>query len=730
MNALSSNSLAAPLTTIELMCAIWIYNRLLNGPKEQNGGPQAVLKGERHHMEALVAEIIQNFLDARQTDENGRPIKGRLVFRYASISKSCFENLQMDQVMAHHADCGDIIPHPSTFGASGTVRVLFIEDNGTGLTGSFMPDYDIENLSGAQRFLYSPCVTGGISAKAGNQSGRHGMGSGMLPNSSKWGMFFMSTARNDAEPFAIGMALSRQHYLNGKKYGASGSLLVPVSDDPMDGGMPLTGSMAERLHHDLGFTRPFNAPGTSICIVDPILDASDVRNLLGCVVTRQFASIHRGGGDIEIIDEDIGFERIVSDSSLLSFCNGGYVGDVLSDQTNGRRAAIERRLSCIPQAVRTIDITHGTEPIATATMSISDASPVFTPEAIKAICESVDMNGHAVIKIDVEMRRKSGELARGSALVGVMKAKGLTENFFFHVRDGIPFLPPITASGNRGTDSKRECYMGYVVAEGNEFAEAIGDCEDPSHTRLMVSYGEGKWKDAGRFITCFRDAPRLILSLLRNATRTTIDTTSLRSFFPVLAGPAKADMAGNDTTGENLASGLDAPGVTLLPHDKQPELPLPAPPRPAAPEFVAGKPQHYRRPPWILVERIEGVGVKISSQPGKLKPSYPVQLEAGVHMCALRKGNNPRSQREQSSPSTQAYKDTPDSPWNRADREMAQVFVDPRKSKNAPVPIYGQYPGYVRLERIYGDFEIIIEGYDVTREVEVDVVVYYAGDVE
>lgn len=452
---------------------MWTFRERARGEKIRNPiqGEFFATDAIRDPAQALVRESIQNSLDASTHDG---PVRMRFFLcrdndalkpsRIADYFSGSWE---------HYRAPGNGLREPPTRQTS--CDFLTIEDFGTkGLTGDVDQDQETPGVVNPF-FLFFRAE--GLSAKAGMELGRWGIGKFVFPRSSMASTHFGVTVRHDDKRrLLMGAATLKAHTVNSTQYTPDGlfgmkpdeGFVRPIADP----------RMIDAFSEVFGITRR-SEPGLSVVV--PFLDREIAfASILRAVVCDYFVPVVRGHLEVEVATptEKVILTTDTFDEVLAK--RGAEIGDdALRLASLARWASVEGAGQCIKLAM----------PEAGLAARWSEALvPEPSREEIRIALET---RKRVAVRAFVIVREK-GKEARTSHFDMYVEADELANGSPLFVREGI------VISDARGKRSRG--MRSLVLIEDRPLASLLGDSENPAHTqwqkessnfRHKYTYGPG-----------------------------------------------------------------------------------------------------------------------------------------------------------------------------------------------------------------------------------------------
>ena len=285
--------------------------------------------------DALVREVMQNSLDARDPESSG-PVRVRFAFSQAKEElKQDDARVYLDGLVEHldalnveHVNLSN--PHPS-------MQFLLVEDFGTrGLCGEPERDKDPVEGDGDQSFYYF-WRNIGRSGKSGTERGRWGLGKSVFPSASMINAFFGLTVRADGRCLLMGQATTKVHRLGDQEFVPEGYFHDTDTRVKSEWQMPFETpcAMVDRFRRDFGISRTTET-GLSVVVPYP-LDLYLPEDVLRSVIVHFFVPILKRELIVEVSDSD-GRANCVERSTIRA----------IAEQLDWEGQSKDRRHTCPP----------------------------------------------------------------------------------------------------------------------------------------------------------------------------------------------------------------------------------------------------------------------------------------------------------------------------------------------------------------------------------------------
>lgn len=440
----------------------WYFTQARPGDRARESQVEKFFRSDAlaNRAEAIVREGIQNSLDAA---EDGRHVHVRLVLGECTAAETAEKWARYGNGLADHAKApgsGHQLPDPPR--SDEQLRYLVFEDFGTtGLRGDpaqWWPE------DGQPNPFFNYFRAEGISDKAENARGRHGVGRLVFMFASRVRAMFGLTRRVErgtAGTLLMGTSVLRNHRLHGTPFLPDG--LFGVRDALQDQLVLPVGDPATIA----AFTRDFQLERreeTGLSIVVPWLHPEITREaILAAVLGGYFYPILQDKLSVDVVAAD-GYTDLITASSIDA---------VLATQP----ATIRERLELFVKLARTAQ--SPADPIELAPpppMNAQTWNDASIPElAQESIRDKLEQGQPVSLRVPVSVRSKTGGGPLDSTFnIHMERVSKAGEDRVLFIREGIVIsdVRPRRAAGIRA----------LVVIEAGPLAAFLGDSENPSHT--------------------------------------------------------------------------------------------------------------------------------------------------------------------------------------------------------------------------------------------------------
>lgn len=418
-------------------------------------------EGEYAGTDALVREVLQNAVDARQGDN---PVRVRLAVHEANNGPAAaklshfFARLKAPLATRQFEFDGQGVPRMPC-------RFLVVEDFGTrGLEGDTLLFHDPAPGDRTPQYFYWFWRNIGRSGKTGVDLGRWGLGKTVYRAASRVGCMFGFTIRqSDQRKLLMGQAVLHIHEHEGNEYKPEGYWCGSQNAD----GLPLPIEDALELEDFCREWRIVRATEPGLSVVVPFIpDELRADRLIQAVGVHFFTRILRGELEVEIA--------------------GPGIGEVKLDRA-GLSAACKKIIWDGPARTKR----HVAPPIEFARQCL-DNSPVFTTEVLgkERVPEITDEIFPEPILHDLRRRFSACELIGIRVRLSLPRRVGPPQEGYldaflqrtpdgqrcdsYYVREGMTITKLNSQAGKRGVQS-------LVLADSGPLAVLLGDTEGPAH---------------------------------------------------------------------------------------------------------------------------------------------------------------------------------------------------------------------------------------------------------
>lgn len=453
----------------------------------------------------LVSEASQNTLDAARARMSGS--RARLEFNLHAVTRNSLEPFGVSEVERHAAACDEHDIAKSM--PQDALKVLTFEDRSGGVDGDPRAGADFSTPLG--RYTFS--IGSGVTGKAGQDNGRHGLGSGSGAIISKSRCMYFTSTRMDGSTIASGRASLATHRIDGVYYSSEARLGV-VEDVSGEWQGILEADDADILHLELGFSRPLDAPGLSCAVIDPV-DGINGYSLVAGVLAWQFLQVARGEIEFRVVDETAGIDVQISAETIDAV--------IASELFRATQHAVRNKgkpgqLQCILEDLPSILAFVRGQPSAETFPSVAlDGLQAAVPGLRKQWFEGRGVG----VSFRVAGIHSVNGPASGSVSTWVKPLKSGVPGYDVHVRDSIVNIKK--AAGR----------YSLTVSAGDACSVLLGDSEDPSHMTYTQPYARKRgWTKFAEVLGTFKDAPA-ILQAAMSGDASKGDRVSLARFFPM-----------------------------------------------------------------------------------------------------------------------------------------------------------------------------------------------------
>ncbi len=603
---------------------------------------------EEDSLEALVRESVQNSLDAA-ISAGSKPVRVRITVGEATAAEVA---PFMDGVWTHVGAPGNGLRQPPA--AHAKCKFITIEDFETrGLEGD---EAATSQSSREPNGFFCFFRAEGVSEKQGDDRGRWGLGKTVFPRSSCINAFFGFTIRAcDGKRLLMGNIALKTHTVSGKEWTPDGWFGSKRADDVV---LPAL----EATVHD-SFARVFqlgrtNEPGLSVVIpyVDTKVPSAELARMLEREVARSYF-IPILANQLEVEVSHSGTCESVSAARIKQLCDS-------KEFPLGEICVVSLALAIGASAVHKVAIPRCSEDRHDwRSVELSD-------EIAKEVRDHLEAGKIVRFEVPVSLFPQSGATARQAFfLVDCRRDELVTKSVVRFVREGI------TVSGERKAPAQG-CFVALVQVVAGDLAAALGDAENPAHTKWNANSNnermKQRYKHAPALIDFVRHAPNELLKSIYQ--RASVDDDF------VLADVFPADL---------LEEGRPAApsGGRKKPKETAPLAPIPQP-RPRLIRVEAGAAGEFAVLP--------GLGVL---QDGK---SHVVR----VRVAYDRESGNPLEK------------------WDPADFVLDYSKLSSRKG----VRIIRCEANQLEFELQTRDFEVRVEGFDKRRDLYISTAVLGVTD--
>ena len=452
--------------------------------------------------DSIVRESIQNSVDARS---GSRPVDVR--FSVGCVTKS--ETGDLFPGFWEHVSVSD--EEAGRLCAENGFRYVTVEDFGTtGLRGD--PEDVMGDDGDEENEFYFFVRAEGKSPKTG-QRGSWGIGKYTYLDVSMINTIFVLTARGGngpvggSGPLAIGMAVLKNHKLEGRAYMPDGYLceVRPLTDgdDDEDAVLPFgpDSDMPEKISAAFNLQRA-DEPGLSV-VVPYVPDELTYEELVRSVARNYGILIGWGDLEVTVVDET-GDEATMDSGSILA------VLESLEDNSEREELIDELNLALWGVGLTSGDRTElGRHPLGKHPSWHTDG--LMTEEQAKIIRDELAGGRSLAVRVPIPVTEKPDDVTRWSYLdvfFGSSEKKANKPHFY---RQGLRIseIPSDTVSGLHA----------LVIIDDEELAGFFGAAEGVSHVNVSAETKsfKGKYAYGANWLKFIKDAPAQILRLARSS---------------------------------------------------------------------------------------------------------------------------------------------------------------------------------------------------------------------
>ncbi len=437
----------------------WLFHRRRPGVRARNPQVEKFFKSDvvEDKTNALIREGIQNSLDARQEQQYGEiPIRISIQFGQTMYSNTAefFPGL-FDHLQAASSKLGDIpqIDEP--------IKYLVFEDfNTSGLLGD-PHEWDPENDGNA---FFNFFRGEGVTEKAGNQRGRHGVGKMVFSLASRARSIIGVTQTTKSGPLLMGTSTLVLHKKEGVSYDPDGwygdihnieneDLIIPVQD--LD--------VVKRFKQAFKLERESE---TGLSIIVPWLDKSvTVNATLQSVLRGFFWPVMQGSLLVDIRNEN-GELMTVSSESIENLVENITTNPIdIGDQLRSSVSLSKWALSLPTDSIQIASAPpHG---------KAQKWSADLLSDKVKAILRSELTDGNPIaLKLPMSIREKSQSAESSLPTefnIYVTPDDTCSDSCIQFIREGL------LISGVRS--SRKPGYRALVIIDDGPLAKFLGDAE-------------------------------------------------------------------------------------------------------------------------------------------------------------------------------------------------------------------------------------------------------------
>lgn len=497
--------------------------------------------------DSLAREILQNALDA---GADQAPVRIRFALHEPSDAPPperlahYFSRLQTPLLKRQiHCDANGVPQCPCRF--------LVVEDFGTrGLEGNPRQHREPQGQESGSESFYWFWRNTGISAKKGNELGRHGLGKLVFRAASQVGCMFGVTIRqSDRRELLMGQAFLHLHEFDGCEYKQAGFWCAGQDENDVPVPIEDPGELA-LFRQEWRISRTVE-PGLSVVspFVPEVLRAD---RLAQAVALHFFLRILRGQLVVEITGTKTGkrsagkAETIILDRERLA--------DACREMDWSGPARTKRH---VPPPTDFAQGCMRATPDATTTLLGQDRLPewnetIVAPDRLAALRNQFARGERVGLRVRLSLPVQSGPPRIGSFDVWVAKTANTKRLDSYYVREGMTITKLTSQACKRG-------HQGLVLVEAGPLAELLGDCEGPAHEEWDTSQSRPDitwktWKGRVKFV---RRAVDGVVELLTPPVAAA-DYELLRDFFSI-------EQPGNRGASRTRGGGVSDPVPLTIP---------------------------------------------------------------------------------------------------------------------------------------------------------------------
>lgn len=454
--------------------AVWYFSKLLPGDPERNPHEDEFFHYTPAY-EALVREVIQNSLDARDRDAD-RKCCVRFTFGYTSK-----ENIQkyLDDLLPHIKACNYL---PNEYASLQELNFLNIEDFGTvGLDGDTGDSGTRPNDSNFYNFWKRE----GISGKSESEGGRWGLGKTAFHAASKLRSFWGLTIRsNEPKELLRGKALLKIHEINGDYYNYWGYFCTDSQESIVDN------KYISDFKKTFSISRS-TEKGFSLIIPLP-LEGIDKQTIIRSAIIHYFYPIIKGMLTVEIVElSDPANSLTLDASTIIDLARSQDWHDTMWARKKDKE--IEKLLQFVKETESALNVDVNNDQTTGLTASVFG-------DQLDELKKSFSTGNIIAFKIPVRIS-KIGKIPNKSFFtIYIQKDREIKRSDEHYIRSGISIFR-IHELGNRPV-------RGLLVAEDRPVAEFLGDCEEPAHT---------EWNERSETLKDKYDNPKATLRFVKKS---------------------------------------------------------------------------------------------------------------------------------------------------------------------------------------------------------------------
>jgi len=521
---------------------------------------------------ALVREVIQNSLDAKQENEKPVIVKFSLFNESQSVNPSAFSYFIQGLETHLNAIRSDIREISDT---TSPMPFLVIEDfNTRGLEGD-PSDFNEEQAcrEPEKNNFYYFWRNWGISSKADKDRGRWGVGKVVFPKSSKICSYYGFTIRDDDNKhFLMGESVIKQHYINGITYDLFGDygrfeqcdekFVMPIEDP----------EILNKFKSTFHVSRT-DEPGLSI-LIPYVKDEITSNNLILAVINQFFYPIISGILIVEIGENNK--KTVIHKENLLDALDIIDFNDPLIKKENIQKEKLRHLIEFTSASLAIPDKKN---------VRINDPDLTKKPDWNNIKIEEKTLEdlitrfeSQEIISFDIAVKATltGGTAEKGQFKVFIQNDEELQSPDYSFIREGLII-------GKAGTFSARGV-RALVVIDKAPLTNLLGDAENVSHSEWRQNSDKfhGKYEHGPSTLIFVRKSLNELVSRL-NQKRVIDEPDLLVDFFSVASEPENPEVKPKKP--------LKKPGKKILPE-----------------KVILPKP----KPALVNIEKIAGGGVKIS----------------------------------------------------------------------------------------------------------------------
>jgi hypothetical protein len=426
---------------------MWKFKKVEPGEPERDPHEPEFFR-LRNPAEALVREVIQNSLDAK---EAGQTVSIR--FHIGEVEKRNARKYFSSELEQHLSACNFL---PQDYVRSNRIKFIAIEDFGTsGLDGATGEDGSRpEKGNNFFDFWWRE----GMSGKRGREVGRWGLGKTTFHMASKLRLFFGLTLRkDDSRELLMGKALLKTHSMNDTRYQYYG-YFKPGEDSKAFEDSDIIQDFKEKFSIDRE-----NRSGLSLVIPMPDDEVTDLA-IMRSVIIHYFYAIMKGILEVEIVTSSGIQERLTTSSIMNKAQTLDWHG------TSWEDVNVSELLQFVSDSMRVTD---------TNKLVITEGMPDITENSFGNRVEklkSMFSTGNILLfKVPVTIKKIINRSHSSTFFrIYLKREPQLKQAEEFYIRSGIT-IPEIC-------EMKSRPVRGILIAEDTLVTEFLGDCENPAHT--------------------------------------------------------------------------------------------------------------------------------------------------------------------------------------------------------------------------------------------------------